>query len=127
MNSELWLVLIASTIFFAAITYAFWTKLRILRFQADLLSNIADLRERAASLQGLNDPAYIATHQRLCGMEAVAECLTIGNVNFLQKHGCSDTPLPKSENAQLQQELDLSLNKALSRGTRFLFRESRDR
>jgi hypothetical protein len=70
MNAIDWTLLIVSSAALAGlIGYAFWVPVRLLRLQADLLEIYAGLREEAARLNALNDPAFLRADESL--LEAI--------------------------------------------------------
>jgi hypothetical protein len=104
------LVLFGSTLVAVSAGYAWWVRLRVAGFKADLLAALSDLRDMMVPIGGLYDPAYHDLAKRIFALTDSVADLSLPVLWYM--HGIAGenelTPRAKvrSANPQVQQVLD---------------------
>jgi hypothetical protein len=116
MNAANWILLgISSAALAGLFGYAFWIPVRLLRLQADLLKIYVGLREKAARLNALNDPAYLRADENLLAAIRGADLFSVPVMLYLHGIGPKMSPpdYPPSADPAVQEML-LSVKGAAS-------------
>lgn len=109
-----------------ALTYAVWTKLRVLILRQELLDIRDDLFDKAVNVGGLTEPAYTEAREFMNDAAAIAEDIT-WQVMYMVTLINDVTPAVvriRSDNEVLQAEIDNAYEKVTAVVARHLVRRS---
>jgi hypothetical protein len=105
------------------LSYAWWVKLRLIRYRADLCDMRDELFEHAGRLNAYDDEAYMSARETINALIAMAGTISIPTLAMLVIR--TDTrPIPKSANEELQAAISVALCGASERCIRFALTES---
>ena len=107
-----------------SLTYAWWTKVRVICLRQDIYDIRDELFDRALKLDGLSDPAYKQARERLNASASVADVFSLITLAKMKSMDISVDDAFCSTNKELQDAIDESLRKCSIRICRFLLRET---
>ena len=122
------LVILGSLIISLALSYAWWTRVRVVNLRQDIFDIRDELLDEAADCSGLQDAAYKQARAWLNGMAAGAHVIASGPVlvyiHTLQRRTESASKRPKSDIAKLNKAIDSAVSKCGLRIARYILRET---
>lgn len=118
--------ILSATLLSCAITYVWWTVIRITELREDLFTIRDSLFDTASSLNTFDDPAYRAARVQLDGLIRLADGLSLPILIYLIALTEREQPQspPHSNNVQLQKAIDSARGAAVARIVRFVTRHS---
>lgn len=122
----MFLIAVGAVIISLALSYAWWTKVRVINFRQDVFDIRDELFARAMELKAFDDPAYRATREHLNRLAVSADYATVSVIAYLMHKGLSDglKDRTRTSNPPLQAAIDASLEATAKRLAHLLVYET---
>ena len=119
------LIISGSLIASLALSYAWWTHVRIVRLRQDIFDKRDELFDIASRLDRLDDPAYRAARRHLNSAANAAKVISFEFLFYVMgQEGDTENIIPETNNEHLQQAINESLTWCAERIVDSLFTET---
>lgn len=111
-----------------AVSYAWWSKVRVIRIRQDIFDKRDELFDLAVELNGLDDPAYRFARDHLNALAATVESLSLPALFFVAAEMCGDdapsTTRPRHADPRMDEKIVATMGWCSTRIMRYLLRET---